>query len=263
MANCAVIIPVHEYNDTVKAYLLNAIESVVYDKEKYSVNIYISCPSSIAEAIDSDVPKDVEIIESEGDTSFQALVNRAVEDIDEDWFSILEFDDVFTSIWVEEFSEYCKFYPETSVFMPLTDLVREINGKKTFVGYGNEAPLASAFSNELCYVDFEVLESYFDFYLTGSFFNKKDFMSVGELKESMKLTFWYEFMLRATHKGKKIQVIPKVGYTHLIDRKNSLYSIYKKTMDEKENRWWQKTAKEEYKFLKDRNKKYNNKGKEE
>ena len=220
MANCAVIIPVHEYNDTVKTYLLKAIESVVVP-ENSEVQIYISCPLDIAEAIDKDVPENIEIVESEGEKTFQALVNRAVEDIDEDWFSVLEFDDTFTDIWVKEFNEYCKFYPETSVFMPLTDLVKDNDGKRTFVGYGNEAPLASAFSNELGYVDFEVLESYFDFYLTGSFFNKKDFISIGELKESIKLTFWYEFMLRATHKGKKIQVIPKIGYTHLVDRKDS------------------------------------------
>lgn len=262
MANCAVIIPVHEYNDTVKAYLLNAIKSVEVPSD-CEVRIYVSCPSDISEKIDRDVPENIVIIETDGGNTFQGLVNRAVEDIDEDWFSILEFDDTFTSIWIKEFNEYCKYYPETSVFLPLTDLVREKDGKKIFVGYGNEAPLASAFSNELGYIDFEVLESYFDFYLTGSFFNKKDFISIGELKESIKLTFWYEFLLRATHKKKKVQVIPKVGYCHLIDRKGSLFDIYKETMSEDENLWWQEIAKEEYRYLKDRKRQYKNKKEKE
>lgn len=257
MANYAIIIPVHEYNDTVKTYLLEAINSVVTN-EGCETQIYVSCPREISAVIDVDIPENVTIIDTTHDSSFQALVNNAVSNLNgEEWFSILEFDDTFTDIWVKEFDRYCKYYPEVSVFMPLTDLVREINSKKVFVGYGNEAPLASAFSNELGYIDFEVLENYFDFYLTGSFFNTRDFLSVGGLKESMKLTFWYEFLLRLTHKDKKVQVIPKVGYHHLIDRPDSLFTMYRETMSEKENKWWQDLAKEEYRYTDDRNKQYN------
>lgn len=261
MANCAIIIPVHEYNDTVKTYLLNAIGSVVAPSN-CEVNMYISCPSEITEAIKNDVSSDITIINTAKDSSFQALVNAGVANLkSEDWFSILEFDDTFTNIWIDEFNKHAQYYPETSVFMPLTDLVQDKDDKRIFVGYGNEAPLASAFSNELGYIDFEVLENYFDFYLTGSFFNTKDYLAVGGLKESMKLTFWYEFMLRMTHKGKKIQVIPKVGYCHLLNRKDSLFAIYGETMSAEENKWWQELAKEEYRYTKDRNKQY--KGEEE
>lgn len=252
MANIAIIIPVHEYNDTVKTYLNTALNSI-----PQNMNIYISCPRNISSLIVTDVAENIEILDGATDTSFQALVNYAVNNIEDcDWFSILEFDDTYTNYWFDEVNKYIDFYPETSIFLPLTDLMQEHDGKINFVGYGNEAPLASAFSNELEFIDFDVLESYFDFYLTGSVFNKADFLNVGGLKESMKLTFWYEFLLRLTNSGKKVRTIPKVGYHHLINRPNSLYTIYRDTIDEDEGKWWYDLARDEYRFNKDRNKQY-------
>ena len=47
----------------------------------------------------------------------------------------------------------------------------------------------------------------------------------------MKLTFWYEYLLRAVNNGKKIYVIPKVGYRHHILRDDSLSDFYSKNME--------------------------------
>ena len=46
--------------------------------------------------------------------------------------------------------------------------------------------------------------------MTGSIFNTADWKEVGGLKPQIKLTFWYEWMLRLTNKGKDIFVIPKI-----------------------------------------------------
>ena len=78
----------------------------------------------------------------------------------------------------------------------------------------------------------------------------------------MKLTFWYEFMLRLTHNEKKIRVIPKVGYRHLIGREGSLYSIYASTIDKDESEWWYETAKKECSHTTDRKKQYKKEEKE-
>ena len=252
MKNIAVIIPVHKYDNSIKEMLLTAINSVPEDKQ-----IYISCPKEISALITIDVPDNIEIFDNTNNKSFQALVNSAVKELkDIEWFSILEFDDEYTNYWFNEVDKYIEFYPETSIFLPLTDLIREIDGQKKFVGYGNEAPLASAFSNELGYIDLETLENYFDFYLTGSVINVNDYLNNGLLKESMKLTFWYEFMMRLANKNKKIQVIPKVGYKHLIGRNDSLYALYNDTLSQKESEWWYNLAKKEYKHIEDRNKQY-------
>ena len=115
-----------------------------------------------------------------------------------------------------------------------------------YIGVKNEAPWASSFSNEIGYIDYECLDSFFDFYPTGCVFNTEDWLEVGGLKPSIELTFWYEFMLRMTNSGKKIYVIPKVGYNHYVNRENSLFDIYSKTITNEEAEQWFNTAKEKH-----------------
>ena len=100
------------------------------------------------------------------------------------------------------------------------------------------------------------MQNFFDFYLTGGVFNTDDWSEIGGLKESMKITFWYEFLLRATDKGKKVYVIPKVGYNHYLGRKDSLLDIYQNTINLDESKWWFDLARKEYHFKEDRKKTY-------
>jgi hypothetical protein len=195
---------------------------------------------------------------TEDGTSFAELVENGVKAFnnnpDVKWFSILEFDDTYTPIWLDNVKKYIDFMPETSVFMCLEDITDFNNGK--YIGFGNEAAWASSFSNEIGYIDNDCLQNYFDFYLTGSVFNIKDWLEVGGLKPSIKITFWYEWMLRATSKGKKIFVIPKVGYNHTLGRESSLVETYKKEIDKNETQWWFDLAKRESYFKEDRKKTY-------
>lgn len=264
MEELLIIIPVHEYNDTVRDLLTRALESAYVSGKK----ICISCPKDIKDEIIKNHKEPLAICTDAKETSFQALVNSAVKFAQKNkykWFSVLEFDDAFSPYWFSEVETYYKANPDVSVFLPLTHLIKfeDGNEKPTFYGYGNEAPWASAFSNEIGFVDFEVLSNYFDFYLTGSIINVDDFISAGSLKKSMKLVFWYEFLLRLTNKEKKVYVVPKVGYTHTVDRKDSLFDIYKTTLDKKEIEWWYELAKQECYFAKDRNKQYNKEEEEE
>ena len=56
--------------------------------------------------------------------------------------------------------------------------------------------------------------------------------------------------------GKKIYVVPKVGYIHSLNRKNSLSDIYTETISNEEADFWVECAKKEYMFKNDRNKKF-------
>jgi hypothetical protein len=76
------------------------------------------------------------------------------------------------------------------------------------------------------------------------------------LKPSIKITFWYEWLLRATNKGKKVFVIPKVGYNHTLGRQGSLVEQYKADIDKEESQWWFDLAKREYFYKEDRKKEY-------
>lgn len=261
MEDIVVVIPVHEYDDNVKTMLAEAIDSAKGKK------ICISCTKEIKKEIEKDFILPLMYVTDAKKTSFQALINAAVKFLQKNnykWFSILEFDDTYTPYWFDEAEKYYTANPDVSMFIPLTHLIKtDDNGEMIFFGYGNEAPWASAFSNEIGFIDFEVLENYFDFYVTGSVINVDDFIFAGGLKESLKLVFWYEFLLRLTHNGKKVYVVPKVGYTHLVDRKNSLFDLYKNTLEEAEIQWWYDLAKQECYFIKDRNKTYEKHIKEE
>ena len=251
MEEIVVIIPIHEYDENVKSLLTNAIQSVPQGLE-----VRLSCASGIGEQLKDFKSIDnvkLTIYETQGsDSSFATLVNQAVGD--SKWFSILEFDDEYTSIWYENAQKYMEHNPEVSIFMSLTDVV-DFEQQK-YVGFANEAPWASSFSNEIGFVDNECLQSYFDFNLTGAIFNTDDWKEVGGLKPSIKLSFWYELMLRWTNKGKKIFVIPKVGYKHVINRPNSLYNQYQNTIQPKEGEWWYELARQECFYTQDRNKTY-------
>jgi len=74
----------------------------------------------------------------------------------------------------------------------------------------------------------------------------------GKLKENIKLTFGYEFLLRLTHNNVLVISVPKIGYQHVNFRENSLFWSYKNDdsmrMSENEVKFWLDTAKKEFFF---------------
>lgn len=182
-------------------------------------------------------------------------VNFALNNVDTKYFSILEFDDKFTKTWFDNIEKHIKYMDKDMfAYFPLTELFDD--SLKQTVGYANEAFLATSFSEKVGFMDLNSLTDYFGFNVSGAIFNTDEFKKLGGLKESMKLTFWYEFLLRALYKDKKIYVIPKVGCIHLINRIGSITYKYNEEMSEDEADWWVDTAKKEYFFTNDRNKTY-------
>lgn len=254
MKELGVIIPMHEFGKENIELLNKAVESVPEDTP-----ICLSVPKGTAPTKVKGASNRLNLVVSDKDgSSFAELVENGVNAFknnpDVKWFSILEFDDTYTPIWLDNVKKYIDFMPDTSVFMFLEDITDFNDGK--YIGFGNEAAWASSFSNEIGYIDLDCLQNYFDFYLTGSVFNLKDWLEVGGLKPSIKITFWYEWLLRATNKGKKVFVIPKVGYNHTLGRKGSLVEQYKADIDKEESQWWFDLAKREYFYKEDRKKEY-------
>lgn len=242
MSNILIIIPLHKFNDDVKPLLTDAIKSVPSE-----LDIVISTTKSLEKEITdfSKEYKNVNVKSNTDSSDFPSLVNSAV-DKSYEWFSILEYDDEYTPIWFDNVNKYISFKPDTSVFMPLEDLV-DFNTKE-YAGIANAAPWASSFSNEIGEIDLDCLQNFFDFYMTGSIFNTADWLELGGLKPEILIYFWYEFLLRMTNKGKKIFVIPKVGYNHYLGRKDSLLEQYKENVSDDEAKYWFGIAKKEYFF---------------
>ena len=241
MENIAVIVPMHEFGKDNIGLLQKAVASV-----PSGTRVVLSCGKGTSDADLDGIPSGIDVIKASDGTSFQELVNAAVDSIGEKWFSILEFDDEYTPIWEANATKYLEFNPSVSVLMCLEDITDFTNGN--YIGFGNEAPFATSFSNELGYIDNDCLQNFFDFYMSGSIFNTADWKEVGGLKPSINVTFWYEWLLRVTNKGKKVLVMPKVCYNHRLGRKGSLTERYKSEIGEDETKFYFDLAKREYFF---------------
>ena len=244
MKELGIIIPMHEFGKENIELLNKAIDSIPEDTP-----ICLSVPNGTTPAKVKGLSDRAALVPSvEEGSTFADLVENGVKAFannpDIKWFSILEFDDTYTPIWLSNAKKYMDFMPDTSVFMFLEDITDFNNGK--YIGFGNAEAWASSFSNQIGYIDNDCLQNYFDFYLTGSIFNIKDWQEVGGLKPQIKLTFWYEWLLRLTNKGKTVFVIPKVGYNHNLNRSGSLVNLYRDSMSKEEIEWNFDLAKREY-----------------
>lgn len=260
MKDYCVIIPLHIIDDDVKKLLKKAMSSVT--SQDPNVEIFISSTDDILKNLENDksIEKFTPVIVSKNETNFCAQINNFANKCPYKWFSVLEYDDQYYKVWFKNFELYSSFHDDVSIFLSLNELYDfESNNLSSLA---NEIVWATSFSEEIGFIDSESLDVYSDYNLTGSFINTSDFKEIGGLKSSMKISFWNEFIMRASQKGKKMFVIPKVGYLHFLGRKGSLSDEYTKNIDEEEAKWWLNLAKTECYFTEDRNKKYSPENKE-
>ena len=195
------------------------------------------------------------VVNDTDNLTYPAQVMLGVKAVDTEYFSVVEQDDVVSDKWVGCVEQYISsFNDDVFGYLPLTEVIDDKSNET--ISYANEAFWASSFSEELGFLDLNAIQDYLNFNTSGGVFKTKEFLSLGGLKTSMKLVFWYEFLMRALYKQKKIFVTPRVGYFHYSDVEGCLTDQYANTMDEKEVDWWVELAKKEYYFPQDRNKTY-------
>lgn len=271
MKGIDIIIPVHKYNENISSLLkrcLSSIKDMAIESSDSGINFDIHVVG------DSSLPHDeiMNLIEwggefntfnvSENNTGkmdFCSQVNYAVTELcTNDYFMIVEFDDMVTKKWVNMALPYIKEMKKCPLFLPLTEIY-DINSFKTPLLYVNEIAWSSAFvDGELGVLNNSSLHDYYNFNVTGAIIKRTDFIKSGCFKPSIKLSFGYELMLRLTHLFGDIFVVPKVGYFHFVNRDDSLTSEYHRIMTNEEGSWWIKLALDEYQYKKDRNKTYIN-----
>ena len=253
MENLTVIIPIVALDTEEKKDMFVAAISSVDDS-----NIIVVGNKEAIETLPNDKLKSTiftTIVNTSNDSTYVGNVNFALKSVKSDYFSVLEYDDVFSPIWFNALKIYMAAdVDDTFAFLPLTEIIDYAT--KSPIGYSNEAVWASSFSDELGCYDIQSIENYLNFNTSGGVFKTSDFIALGGLKASMKLVNWYEFLLRAIYKGKRVFVIPKVGYYHTVNREGSVTMNFSQTMSEKEADWWIDLAKKEYFFPQDRKKTY-------
>jgi len=252
-----VILPVHNVSGTFNEWFSKAITSLTQAQVKAG-KVLIICADD--EKVKSFMTKwvkpegiDVTIEYNNGDTTFCGQINFGVTKCETEFFSILEIDDEYSNIWFKQFAEYLPHHEEVDIFLPL---VVDTDEQGQFIGFTNEALWAVGFSEELGFLDNNTLLRYQNFQISGMIMRKSKFEEIGGMKSSIKLTFNYEFLLRATYNDAVVMTIPKVGYKHTNQRINSLFWDYKFNQDYRlgpeEAQFWVDTAKQEYFFTMDR-----------
>lgn len=268
MKKVDIIVPVHKYDNDVKVLLTRCLESIksmaaVSKGENITTDVVVVGPSlpsdDILNLVDwTDEFASFKVVDNiTGNNDFCSQVNLAInESCKNDYFMVVEYDDMVTPKWLKMASPYIEKRKKTSVFLPLVELY-DINDSEVPTGYVNEIAWSSSFvQNELGELDLESLKEFCNFNLTGAIIRRSDFVKAGGLKSSIKLSFNYELLLRMASLYGNVFVIPKVGYYHFIGRPDSLTNTYHSTMSQKEGAWWISLAGQEYHFKKDRKKEY-------
>lgn len=253
MDNLTVILPIEILDTDEKREMFTKALSSVVDTKVLVVGDKKAI-ESISE-LDLSSYQVTTLVNTSRSKNYAGNVNFGLKNVNTKYFSVLEYDDMFSDIWFKNLKVYIdNDVDDTFAFLPLTEVV-DYKTKESF-GYANEAVWASSFSDEIGYFDLQSLEEYLNFNTSGGVFKTEEFITLGGLKASMELVFWYEFLMRALYKGKKIYVIPKVGYYHTANRPGSITMNYVDTMTEREADWWIDLAKKEYFFPQDRKKTY-------
>lgn len=248
MKNITIILPVHRIEDSYRVMFENAVKSV--EQFHNDVKLMIVCPANVKSEFTniSDV-LDVKIVTNNTKTDFCSQVNLGIENCDTEWFSILEIDDEYKSIWLKSVNEYVKTYSDIDVFLPV---VKDINPEGNFVSFTNESTWAYGFTEKQGVLDNEVLLDFQNYQISGGLYKTQVVKDNGSLKDNIKLTFGYEFLLRLTHNNIKIMTVPRIGYQHLNFREDSLFWLYKNDetnkLTEDEAKFWLETAKKEFFF---------------
>ena len=174
MSNITVIIPVHEVQNNMSDLLKKSVNSVANQNTKPKELLIVHSTNEelkkFLSEFDFGETKDyVRLVENDGDTSFQGQINYGVENTTTPYFTFLEYDDELSSVWLESGEEYIKHYPEVGVYLPI---VFESNTEGQFLSFTNEAIWAKDFSEEMGYIDNNILQHYGNFNFDGIMFDR-------------------------------------------------------------------------------------------
>lgn len=220
--NTTVLIPVHKYNDDVKALLDKALKSVENQTLSPKATAVV-CPQEIADVIKEN--HNVDVIVNGGDTDFCSQINVGAEAIETDYFTILEFDDEFTRNAILHVEKYCKSrnFSNSNIILPLVSLIKD--GRELMIANG--AAWAQEFTSKLGYLDLKSVSENDIFIISGATINKATYQEIGGLKSNIKLLFTKEFLMRAIHMNSVVSILPKISMLHTIGREDSLFENYK------------------------------------
>jgi glycosyltransferase involved in cell wall biosynthesis len=266
--NLAVIIPVYNIvGDEDKKMFGESVGSVFNQKNDVypSELVIITDSKTKSDVVDNIIldskefkkiksHKDVQIkiiINDENPDNYQAQINKAVKETTTDYFVILDSDDEFTNIYMSNLDLHMKNITKDAYLT----LVIDTNLNKEPIRYINEICWAKDVTGENHgELTQGLLKDYNLVSLNGAAISKEKFLEIGGLKESFKLSFMYELLLRFSHNDGSSYCVPKIGYIRKNGRPNSLMANLMNELSEEEVKFWWNLAKTEFLWPFDRNK---------
>jgi hypothetical protein len=258
MSKVTVILPIHEFGENTKKYLDLAVQSVLMQVGSNPSLLIVYTHRAeegglLAYLAEKNFGEKVTTIKNEEKTDFCGQVNFGVKNSTTDFFSVLEFDDEYSTFYFRNVDKYIDGLTDVSLFLPITIDVDDKNNSP--LQLVNQNIWSKGYVGEngvLGYLNAKSLGDFSYYTLGGAIFKKSDFVAVGGLKSNIVLSFTYEFILRFLNNGNKIYTIPKFGYKHVINRDGSLFMGLGAVLTNDDRRFWFETAKKESHFFADR-----------
>jgi len=229
----------------------------------------------VQEKIEATKKLNYNIVGSTTDMNFAQIFNTTfniAKQNDYETISFIEPEDSFSLRWFHTASVFIEENPDLSIFLPL--IKNSING--TFTGLLNEACWAEGQSEEAGKTDINLLMKYNCVNPLGAVYKIEAIAEYSELdetgkylpmKESLKISHYYEFFMRMVYNDLKVFTVQRLGYEMRIVRKEvfkdstcklpqdiTSYPIERGGISPEEGRFYVELAKKEYFFDKDRHK---------
>lgn len=256
--NISVILPVHNLNEDNKPLFKTAVDSVLKQDKKPQELILVANSeedNSILESFVLGNEIKYKVIYVDG-PSIEKKINAGIKESSGEYISILEMDDEYSKIWFSSVEKYVQHFPLIDCFLPM--VINFDTKTNSLAGLVNELPLAKDATDIRNLLDINVLLNYPNFLISGAVMAKSIFEDNGYFKENIKVTSFYEFLLRQIESDVKFMTIPRFGYKHSVNRDDSFTTITQNTLSKNELNFWHDIAKREYHHSEDRVIEYNN-----
>jgi hypothetical protein len=253
-----VIIPINKLETELDKQLFpQAIDSIFNQKNDVKIKeVLIVTNSETKKQIEEIVKINKNtrfVINEEGCNNVQNQINKGVSEIKTEYFMVLDSDDELTDFYFQNIFDHMEEMKNVDMFLPL---IADVTLDKKIHRYINEISWAKDVTNDKHgYLTMETLMNYNLISINGSIIRKSKFEEAGGLKESIKLSFVYEFLMRFTNIDGIAYTIPKIGYLRKMGRENCYLASQAEMESDEVNFWWS-LAKKEYVWPHDRNKTY-------
>ena len=225
---------------------------------------------------DSENSVNYSIIEADKTLNFSQIFNQLFNLALENGYeaiSIAEPEDGYSVKWFEIADKYMEENSEVAIFSPIIRNI--VNG--AFSGVMNESPWVEGMSEEAGKFDLNLLQRFNCLNPLGAVYRVSAIEEYAEnkdglskpMKESMKLSHYYEFFLRMIYDDVKVMTIPRIGYeikmvnkdyftdsTCKVPQNLAMFPEDKGGITPDEARFWFELAKKEFFYDDDRNKIY-------